>query len=381
MATSSLPSTMRAVVQTGPGQATLETVPLPKVEPGIALVKLEVSLVHANIAHIFKGDNPMFTFPWPTIPGSFGIGRIAAVGPDATTLKEGQLVLCSAFARARDNPAVSVITGVTAGFSPQAEHLYKTVARSGFWAEYTPALLENVHVLDETRLFGQLGYEPADLLVLAADAIAYGGLRRINIQPGERIIVTPATGHYSSATVDVAVALGARVVAASRNAESLAKLKAQHAHASGSDGSTAAVETVQLTGDIEADAKALGAFGPVDAVIDISPPAATGAPNLATAISVLRENGRICLLGARGDKELPVPYIKAMLNNWTISGSYMYARADFARIVRLAETGLLRLGKRGGHEIVGAYGLDDFKAAIDRAVETSAPGTHVYLKN
>ncbi|TGJ80288.1 hypothetical protein E0Z10_g8464, partial [Xylaria hypoxylon] len=208
----SLPPTMRAVVQTGPGEATVESVPVPKAEHGSALVKVEASLVHSNAAHIFKADHSTFRFPYPIIPGSFGIGRIAALGPDATTLRTGQLVIVSSLIRARDDPSVSVVTGVTGGWTPASQHLYKTVARSGFFAEYVPAPLENIYRLDEARLFGSpavggLGYTPGELVVLSANAIVYGAMRSIALQPGERVIITPATGHFSAAAVDVAVAL------------------------------------------------------------------------------------------------------------------------------------------------------------------------------
>ncbi|KAI0975014.1 alcohol dehydrogenase [Xylaria arbuscula] len=376
---SSLPSTMRAVVQTAPSTATVESVPVPKPEYGSAIVKIEVALVHANVANIFKVANPWFQLPYPIIPGAFGIGRVAALGPDATTLQEGQLVLVSAFIRARDDPSVSIITGVTAGVTigakPPSEHLYKTLARNGFFAEYIPAPLENVYRLDEARLFGSpavggLGYSPGELIVLAANAIVYSAIRRIDVQPGERVIITPATGHYSTAAVEVAVALGARVVAASRNAVSLAKLKKVYPDA---------VETVQLTGDIEADGAALAAFGPVDAVVEVAPPAATGATNLAAAISVLRPTGRVVLVGGRGDATLPIPYAQAMLNDWTIKGSYMYTREDMQRVIRLAETGLMKLGKSAGHEVQGVYALEDFQAAIDKSVEKAGPGSLIYI--
>ncbi|KAI0427966.1 alcohol dehydrogenase [Xylaria sp. FL1042] len=373
---SSLPPTMRAVVQTGPGKATVESVPLPKTEHGSALVKIEASLVHSNAANIFKANHNIFQFPYPIIPGSFGIGRIAALGPDATSLQEGQLVMVSSLIRARDNPSVSVITGVSAGWTPASQHLYKTLARSGFFAEYVPAPLENIYRLDEARLLGSpeaggLGYVPGELVVLSANAIVYAAMRSVALQPGERVIVTPATGHFSTAAVDVAVALGARVVAASRSAAGLARLKEIYPDA---------VETVQLTGDIETDGVALGAFGPVDAVVDVSPPAATGATNLAAALSVLGDRGRVALVGGRGDETLPIPYLKAMVNSWTIKGSYMYSREDLEGVVRLAEAGLMKLGKRAGHVVQGVYSLDDFIAAIDKAVEAASPGSLVYIK-
>ena len=367
---------MRAVVQTAPGIAAVESVPVPEVESGSALVKIEASLVHSNVAHIFKADQDMFRLPYPAVPGSFGVGRVVAVGPDATTLREGQFVIVSAFIRSRDNPSVSIIRGVTAGWTPASQNLYKTLTGHGFFAEYVRAPLETVFRLDEGRLLGSpetggLGYIPAELMVLPANAILYAAIRNIAVQPGERVVITPATGHYSTAAVDVAVAVGARVVAASRNAAGLAKLKKTY---------PGAVEAVQLTGNVEADGAALRAFGPVDAVVDISPPAATGAPNLAAALSSLGDGGRVALVGARGEETLPIPYVKAMLNSWTIKGSYMYSRGDVEGVIRLVEAGMMKLGKRGGHEVNGVYGLEDFSAALDKAVETAGPGSIVYIR-
>ncbi|KAK5630203.1 hypothetical protein RRF57_005918 [Xylaria bambusicola] len=115
-------------------------------------------------------------------------------------------------------------------------------------------------------------------------------MRGISLHPGERVVITPATGHYSAAAVDVAAALGARIIAASRNAAGLAKLEETY---------PGIVETVQLTGDVNAGGAALAAFGPVDAVVDVSPPAATGAPNFAAALSSLRDGGRVAVVGGR----------------------------------------------------------------------------------
>ncbi|KAI0115860.1 alcohol dehydrogenase [Nemania sp. FL0031] len=373
---SSLPPTMRAVVQTAPGTASVESVPVPKVETGSALVKIEAALVHSNLMPIFKADQDIFRLPYPNVPGSVGFGRVVAVGPDATTLREGQFVMVSAFVCSRDDPSVSIIRGVTAGWAPASQAFYKTFAGSGFFAEYVAAPLETVYRIDEARLLGSpeaggLGYIPGELLVLPANAIVYAAMRSIALQPGERVVVTPATGHYSSAAVEVAVAVGARVVAASRNAAGLARLKETYPDV---------VETVQLTGDVDVDGVALAAFGPVDAVVDVSPPAATGAPNLAAAISSLRDGGRVSLVGARGDKTLPIPYFKAIINSWTIKGSYMYTREDMEGVLRLAGAGLMKLGKGAGHIVQGVYGLDDFLVALNKATETAGPGSLVYIK-
>lgn len=217
---------------------------------------------------------------------------------------------------------------------------------------------------------GGLGLQIPDLLQISANTIPYASLRRINLQAGERIIVTPATGHHSAAAVDIAVAMGAQVIAASRNADGLAKVKSMYPR----------INTVQLTGDLATDSKALAAFGVVDAIIDVGPPKATGSNSLAAAISTLRPYGRISLSGGREDESIPIPYMSAMLNNWTIQGQFMFEREDQLGAIKLAESGLLRLGEASGHSVIATYGLDGIMEALDKAVENSGPGRIVCLK-
>jgi D-arabinose 1-dehydrogenase-like Zn-dependent alcohol dehydrogenase len=389
MATSSIttpiviPSTMRAVVQTAPGKSTVETVPVPPIESGTALVKILTSLVQANLSEIYRATLPYYSLPYPIIPGSFSIGRVAGLAADAAVLKEGDMVMVSTLLSARDDPSVSVVWGVTQGWREEAKKLYKATALKGHFAEFVRAPLENIFKLDEARLFGSpsspargLGYHPGDLTVLAAAAIAYAGLRGIDVKPGERVVVTPATGHYSMAVVDVAVAIGARVVAASRNADKLAKIRATYSSESVPQG----IETVQLTGDVEKDAAAMRAFGPVDAAVEVSPPVATGSSNFAAAIASLRQGGRVSLIGGRADETLPVSYVQLLVNSLRIQGSYMYTREDVQAVIRLTEAGLLRFGKRAGHVVEGVFGLDQLEEAIARATEKQGPGCIVYIQ-
>jgi NADPH:quinone reductase-like Zn-dependent oxidoreductase len=90
--------------------------------------------------------------------------------------------------------------------------------------------------------------------------------RRIDLQPGQSVLILGATGNAGSMAIQIAKLLGAgRVVGAGRSAERLAQLPAY-----GAD------ETVQLTGDAEATGAALAqAAGDVDVVIDYlwGPPA------------------------------------------------------------------------------------------------------------
>ncbi|KAL2436492.1 hypothetical protein ABEF95_011193 [Exophiala dermatitidis] len=369
---SQIPKTMRAVKLTAPGQFSVEEIPTPQVQAGSVLIKVEAAMVQPQTRNILNAVVPQFRLPYPVVPGSNAIGRVVEAGPDAVVLEKGQLVLISSFVRARDDPSVRVVWGVSAGFDQRSQQLYTNVARNGSFAEYLLAPLENTVVLDEGRLLGGgLGYKVPELLHLSADAVSYAALRSIELQAGERIIVTPATGFFSTSAVDVAVAMGANVVAASRNGDYLARLKTVHP----------AIETVQLTGtDFDADKKALAAFGPVDAVVDISPPTATGSNNLAAAAATLRSGGRVALMGGRLDQSIPISYMDVMWKNLKIHGSFMYTREDQLGVVKLVESGRLKLGKAGGHEVVASYPLDRLTDAADHADKANKLGQLVSLE-
>ncbi len=49
----------------------------------------------------------------------------------------------------------------------------------------------------------------------------------------------------------------------------------------------------------------------------------------------------------------------------------MYTREDVRVMIRLVETGYLKLGKAGGIETVGTFPLEQFDAAFDAAAKMS----------
>jgi NADPH:quinone reductase-like Zn-dependent oxidoreductase len=58
--------------------------------------------------------------------------------------------------------------------------------------------------------------------------VPYGGLRDIDLKPGETIIIAPAAGSFGGAAVKLALAMGALVIAVGRNPEALKKLAASY---------------------------------------------------------------------------------------------------------------------------------------------------------
>ncbi|KAM5356608.1 hypothetical protein ACJ41O_003254 [Fusarium nematophilum] len=376
----SLPSTMKGLVLHEDNSITLETsLPVPSPTLGSVTIRVLANLANPNFVHMIRGSPGAhgFTQPRPLVPGSNCIGHVAALGPDAVSLKVGQLVVVEAFVRARDDPNVNILWSMHDGQTEESKKLHRDVWRDGSYAEYLRAPLENTYPLDEELLCGPVsdrgfGYAVQDLLHLVPHAVSYGGLRSINLQPGETLVVSPATGLFSGATISTALAMGATVIAVSRSSAGLEKLKVRFP----------SVRTVQSTGDLEADTAAITAASGkhlADAFLDMSPPAATGSNVVTACMMAVRPYGRIVLMGGRGDSAIPFPWPVLLYRNLTIKGGFMYEREDIRKLIRLLESGRLKLGKENGFEIVSSFALEEWDKCADAAIEHTAFGSAVVL--
>ena len=220
---------------------------------------------------------------------------------------------------------------------------------------------------------GGLGLRLEDLAFTSTLVVPYGGLKDIELQPGQTIIVAPATGAFGGAAVLVALAMGARVMALGRNKDALARLKQKVPHPE-------RVHTVPITGDVLADCAALKQhWGEADAFFDISPPEAQKSTHFKSAILALRHSGRVSLMGGLLE-DLPIPHRAIMRKNLRLQGKWMYERSDIADMFKLVEGGMLKLGAEGGAESVGEYSLEQWEEACDMAYENALMGQVVVMK-
>ena len=288
--TNKLPETMKALVLTSRDQPlTVETVPTPQPTIGSAVVQILTAKIISYTREVYSGKRP-YPFPTPIVPGTSAIGRVAAVGPDATKLKPGDLVYIDTTVRSRDDPSDVYLAAVHEGFTPGSAKLMKDVYRDWTYAEYCRTPLENLTLINEEKLVGSLGYKIEQLASVSGMLVAYGGLRDIELKAGQTVVVAPATGPFGGAAVIVALAMGARVIAMGRNKESLANIKKKAPHPD-------RVETVPITGDMEADCKELKKHGPIDAYYDIGPPEAHASTHIKSCILALRHGARVSLMG------------------------------------------------------------------------------------
>ena len=339
----------------------------PQAGPGSAVVRILAAGVLTYAGRVYSGKKP-YLYPIPFVPGSSAIGRIAAVGPDAIGLKPGQLIYFDCYIHGRDDTTSLILHGLSAGFTPGSHVLMENTWRDGTYAEYAKLPLENCFPMDETRLLGSLtggglGYTVEDLTYLLTMSVPVGGLRDVDVRAGEKVIITPATGAFGGAAVVVALAMGASVIAMGRNAEALERLKAFSPKGR--------IRTVQNTGDVAADVKELTKDGLADVFLDISPGTAIKSTHFKSCIKALRRGGRVSLMGAH--EELLLPTQTIMLYDLTVKGKWMYTKEDIRFMIKLVETGYLKLGEAGGIKTVGTFPLGQFDAAFDAAAKMSGP--------
>jgi alcohol dehydrogenase len=336
-----------------------EHAPDPVIGTGEVLVDVVAAPVLSYTGEVLSGAR-RYLLPTPVVPGGGAIGQVRAVGPDATRLQPGDWVFCDPTVRSRDGALTPDIT--LQGISARGEGGQKLQRyfRDGTFAERVRVPTENaapIGAIDTS--------EAGQWCAIGALLIAYGGLLAMDFRPGETLLVSGATGNFGSATVALALAMGARcVVAPGRNTASLDDLRRRFGDR---------VAPVRLTGDGDADTAAMRAAAPglIDAVQDFLPPSVSAAVARA-AIMTLRQGGRAVLMGGvgmLGGEDLALPYPWIMRNLITVRGQWMYDTAAIPGLVGLVRGGLLDLR----HWAVTAFPLAEVNSAVAHAATNAGP--------
>lgn len=260
---------MRAIVcnELGPLD-TLVVEERPDPDPGDGMVRIDVAAAGVNFVDglICQGTYQLKPAV-PFVPGSEVAGTISAVGPGVSGWKEGDRVL------------------VFCGFG-------------GFASQVVAPALSLVAVPDELDL-GQ-----AAALIQSYCTMLFTLTRRTAVAPGEWVLVLGAGGGIGLAAVDVATALGARVIAAASTPEKLAAAVAMGAEA------TIAYETE----DLKVRARELSGGG-VDVVVD-----PVGGRHAEQALRATHHLGRFCVIGFASGPIPSIPVNQVLLNNRTLVG-------------------------------------------------------------
>jgi D-arabinose 1-dehydrogenase-like Zn-dependent alcohol dehydrogenase len=267
--------------------------------------------------------------------------------------------------RARDNPNLEIVRSFDGGRDLLTQNLMKGVWKHGSYEEKLLAPLEGLFKIPkewmQDRSQGGKGFRVQDFALSGYYLLAIGGLATSGVGAGDRVIIAPATGKYSSAAVRVALAMGCKVVAAGRSSEKLKMLEKYH-------GAKDKLSTVVLTGDTDDDTKALkdaiGGNG-ADVFVDYSPTTIREElPHLKAGFNSLRRGGEYLLLGG-ALTDLKIPYVEVMRRELRIRGKFMWQREHVELFLRLVDTGSLKLGVEAGVlDDVITFGMDEVEAAL-----------------
>ena len=351
---------MRAAILSAFGSPlAVETLPDPILGTGEVIVDVVAACVLPYASEVFSGERK-YLLSLPVAPGCGAIGRVRATGPDATRLAVGDWVLCDPTVWSRDDALTPDIT--LQGWSARGQGGLRLQQHfhHGSFAEQMLVPTENAVPIGSIESAEAGRWSALNLLL-----VPYGGLLAANLQAGETILISGATGHFGSAGVAVALAMGAgSVVAPGRNQTMLQDLARRFGNR---------VRTVTLTGDEAEDRERMkqAAPGPIDCVLDLLPPLAGTKPVRAAAMTV-REFGRVVLMGGvgmLGGDDLALPYPWIMRNNISIRGQWMYPSEANIRLIGLVRSGLLDLAN---FEIT-EFELDDVNEAVAHAAANGGP--------
>jgi NADPH:quinone reductase len=249
-----------------PENVVIRDLPTPEVTPGHVLIDVAAAAINYPdlllIANRYQVPAPL-----PFTPGSEFAGRVAAVGDGVTGLSAGDLVYGTVFTGAM---AEQVLVPARA-ISPVPPGMSLTEA-----AAFRVTYLTAYHAL-----------------------VTAGGLR-----PGQWVAVLGAAGGVGSATVDVAVRLGARVIAAASSPDRL-KVCAQLGAEAGIDYSRE---------DLKQRIKEITGNG-ADLVID-----PVGDRWAEPALRAIRWGGQFVTVGYAGGGIPRIPLNIVLLKNITVRG-------------------------------------------------------------
>src|SRR3954462_11785583 len=277
---------MRAIVvdEFGPPEALrVRDAAMPVPGPGQVLVEIHAAPVN-YVDILVVGGTYQFLPPRPFIPGKSPTGIVAALGPDVTSLRVGDRVLAT--------------------------------AETGGYAEAVAIAADQCHRLPPCMSFAQ-----AASLPVVYDTSWVALQRRARLAPGETVLVLGAAGGVGYASVQLAQAMGARILGGISRPERETLARAAGADAIVDLSRPNLRDSLREQGYAETDGRG------ADVVID-----PLGGDIFAAAIRALAWGGRLVVIGfaAGGIPTLRTNYL--LVKNITISGlqitDYRYRRPD-----------------------------------------------------
>ncbi|WP_028922256.1 zinc-binding dehydrogenase [Pseudonocardia acaciae] len=260
------------------------------------------------------------SFGFPRIQGADVAGEIDQVGAGVSPARLGERVLVDPMIY--DGGERALVTTDYLGSE-----------RDGGFAELVTVPARNAHAVGGSLSFAELATLPT------AATTAMRMLGRAGLRKGETVLVTGASGGVGSSLVQIAKALGARVVAVAGAAK----------HPAIRD--IGADEVVARDADLPSALAAVG-IDEVDVVADV-----VAGPSYGDLLRVLAPLGRYVVAGAIAGPLVETDLRTVYLRQLTLIGSSFGTHEDFASVVDLVGRGAFR------PLVAARYPLADLAAA------------------
>ena len=303
------PTKMSGIVLNGHGGPEMlewrDDIPVPTPGPSDVIIRVGAAGVNntdvnTRTAWYSKGDADADDASWsgtpltfPRIQGADVCGEIVAVGPNVDPSRLGERVLIE--------PCIRQANGETLGMP-----WYFGSECDGGFAQYTRVAARHAHAIKSDLTDTELASFPCSY------STAENMLTRADVQEGETVLVTGASGGVGSATVQLAQARGAKVIAITSAAKAAALMD------------LGAIKTLDRHDDLM---ETLGASS-VDVVIDL-----VAGPQFPGLLDVLRSGGRYAVAGAIGGALVELDVRTLYLKDLSFFGCTVLEPQVFANLV------------------------------------------------
>ncbi len=336
---------MKAVViheHGGLDKLSFEDVETPSPAQDEVLVQVKACALNHLDLWVRKGV-PGQRMPLPMIPGCDVSGVIKKTGALVRGLKAGdRVVVAPGLSCGRCTPCLTGRDNLCASYGIIGEN------RDGGCAEFLCVPAVNVIPIP-----GKLTFNEAAAIPLCFQTAWHMLARRAQVKPGEDVVVHAAGSGVSTAGIQIAKLLGARVIA---TAGSDAKLK--KAREMGAD------ETINYKKlDFFVELKRLTHKTGVDVIFDH-----IGADTWQANIRSLRPGGRLVICGVTSGYEVATDLRYIFYRRLSVLGSTMGTKGELLQIMNLVERGMLR------PVIDSTYPLKEIGAAHTRMESRKAFG-------
>jgi NADPH:quinone reductase-like Zn-dependent oxidoreductase len=310
---------MKALLLTATGgleHLRLQELPKPSISsPGDVLVRMRTAALNRIDLWVvggLPGQGPTF----PHIVGSDGAGVVEDIGSQVWQVRPGDRVMLNPGISCGRCPAcLEAEESLCSNYRILGEHI------GGTLAEYVVVPAENLAPVPAAMSWAEAA--AFSLATLTAWRML---TTRARLRPGETVLIWGSGGGVSQAALRITVLLGARAIV---TGGSEAKLEA--ARRLGAWDTVLHAET-----DVVAEVRRMTGGRGADVVVD-----SVGERTWPNSLRALRRGGRLVICGATTGPSVSLDLRRLFWHQWSILGSTMGNRREYAEIVRLAHQGKL----------------------------------------